>query len=1732
MADSDHTTLIIIDKAHGSAEAYQRLLRHNIDVSYQILAGQHDGPILSLCQSRQVDAILLEAHAEGVAALLQLQSQMGKICPPVIVIGENDAALAVRVMNAGAATYLVRDQLTADALSRAIQTAIAPSQSLQNGEETGNATAATLMQATRSDSQERYQTLLMSIDEAFCILQVIFNDAGTCIDYRYLELNPLFEQQTGLKNALGKTTREMVPDIESYWFDIYGAVALTGKPARFTDYSESMGRWFDVNAFRIDEPQKRRVAVLLKDITAQKQAEATAAADLRDTQLLHDLSTRLTSEASIQTLYDEIMAAAIALLRADAGAVQILDDATQELVLIAFQGFDQAMIEQLHRTSANSRTPCGMALTTSDRIFVDFDALDSDDVDDALHACIEAGYLSAQATPLVARSGRLIGMVSTQWRTRHRSSERELRFLDLLVRQAADLIEHRQAEQALRQSEAKYRTLFEQISEGYAIAEIIVNENGEAVDYRMLEVNPKFEQLTGLSCDVALSGKTIRDIAPELEEVWYQRYGHVALTGEPARFEQYSEAWARWYNVYALRVQEPEKRCIAILFTDITERKQAETKLRASEERLRLASEAAQVGVYEYIPKADRVSWSPLLKTMYGLPADADVTFVQFSELVHPDDRAQTFTRLGKFFHREDLSPYEHEFRIVQADGEVRWHRDQGQVLFSGEGERRGPERMIGVVQDITARKRIEEQMHRVAEMDAFRIMLSDMVRSLTDPSEIQAQTAHVVGDYLQANRVFYAEVESRDGVGYINIHSDYCMDGVPTIAGCHRVDDFGSTVFNHLRTGRTLAVADVNSDPLLTPEERQFNLAIKTQAWLCVPLVKHRHIIAVFTVQQATPRSWTSAEMALVEEIAERTWLAGERARAEAALRESEQKYRSLFNSMDEGFCLIKVLFDPTGNPYDYQFLETNAAFERQTGLVDPLGKTILELVPHHETSWFEVYGRIAQTGVPERFENSAESLGRFYDVYAFRMGEPHEHQVAVLFKDIHERKRREVNAALLAEVSSDFSRLVTAGEIMEAVGAKIGAFMDVPYCYLTAIDKAQDEAVYLNWWCADGMPCLPANTRLSEHVTDEFYKLVEAGEPIVSNDTRTNSITHVEAAALLGASSFITVPFYQGGEWKYLFSIHDVNPRVWREDEIDLVCELGNRLVPRLERARAEQALRDSEMRLSAELRDTQLLQQTSSQLIQENNIDVLYEQILDAAIALMHADMGSLQRLDPDRNELHLLVSRGFHSDSAAYWEWIGSNSGTSCGIALSTRSRVIVPDIEACERILGTDDYAVFQKSNIRAVQTTPLISRNGQLVGMISTHWTQPHQPSERDLNLADVLARQVADLIERRQADLALQESEDRLKRALAIDTVGVFFFNLKGRITEVNDAFLRLSGYSKIDFEVNRLRWQDFTPPEHLPTMLKAIEELESLGRTTPYEKELRCKDGSVCWVLCAAKSLTKTEAVEFIIDISDRKQAEQAREQWAQELNQLNHQLEGLAEELSRRNEDLNEFAHIVSHDLKAPLRGVRNITEWLQDDLGDSIPLDNQEQLNLLARQVDRMNALINDLLEYSRVGRTNQTTELVDVGELVRELVLAWSLPPTVTIRFATSTPTFESNRLNLQQVFSNLIGNAIKYGCEDETGEVIISAEEQPDCYEFAIADQGPGIKPEWHDKIFGIFETLQTNASANTTSTGIGLAIVKKLIEVEGGKIWIESEVGAGATFYFTWPKKPTTDKG
>ncbi|MEM8809285.1 MAG: ATP-binding protein [Cyanobacteria bacterium P01_G01_bin.38] len=240
------------------------------------------------------------------------------------------------------------------------------------------------------------------------------------------------------------------------------------------------------------------------------------------------------------------------------------------------------------------------------------------------------------------------------------------------------------------------------------------------------------------------------------------------------------------------------------------------------------------------------------------------------------------------------------------------------------------------------------------------------------------------------------------------------------------------------------------------------------------------------------------------------------------------------------------------------------------------------------------------------------------------------------------------------------------------------------------------------------------------------------------------------------------------------------------------------------------------------------------------------------------------------------------------------------------------------------------------------------------------------------------------------------------------------------------------------------------------------------------------------------------------------------------AQKLASVNQRLLKTAQLLKTRNKELDEFAYIASHDLKAPLRAISNLAHWLQDDLSGQLPPENQEQLNLLQSRTQRLESFIEGLLQYSRAGRRGLEIVPVDSRVLVKEILDSLAPPASMQITVSETLPVLETHKVLLQQVLSNLIGNAIKYHDRPD-GQISIAVTDRGEQVAFAIADDGPGIAPEHHERIFGMFQTL---ASRDTIeSTGIGLSVVKKVVEQQGGEITVQSAVGKGSTFSFTWPK-------
>ncbi len=258
-----------------------------------------------------------------------------------------------------------------------------------------------------------------------------------------------------------------------------------------------------------------------------------------------------------------------------------------------------------------------------------------------------------------------------------------------------------------------------------------------------------------------------------------------------------------------------------------------------------------------------------------------------------------------------------------------------------------------------------------------------------------------------------------------------------------------------------------------------------------------------------------------------------------------------------------------------------------------------------------------------------------------------------------------------------------------------------------------------------------------------------------------------------------------------------------------------------------------------------------------------------------------------------------------------------------------------------------------------------------------------------------------------------------------------------------------------------------------------------------------------------------------QLVREVAERKRAEQA-------LESLNKDLESTVQQLSRSNKELKDFAHVTAHDLKAPLRAVGTLVDWISTDYSDKFDQQGKEQVTLLKARVTRMNELINSILRYSEIGRVTHDRKKVNLNTLITEAIDQIGPPENIEIIIENELPTVVCEKIRLIQIFQNLLSNAIKY-MDKPQGRIRIGFVEEDTFWKFSVSDNGPGIKEEYFEKIFQIFQTLLPRDEFE--STGIGLTEAKKIVETYGGKIWVESKVGEGTTFFFTLPKQEMRSK-
>ena len=354
-----------------------------------------------------------------------------------------------------------------------------------------------------------------------------------------------------------------------------------------------------------------------------------------------------------------------------------------------------------------------------------------------------------------------------------------------------------------------------------------------------------------------------------------------------------------------------------------------------------------------------------------------------------------------------------------------------------------------------------------------------------------------------------------------------------------------------------------------------------------------------------------------------------------------------------------------------------------------------------------------------------------------------------------------------------------------------------------------------------------------------------------------------------------------------------------------------------------------------------------------------------------------------------------------------------------------------------------------------------------------------------------------------------LENEKQKYYNIISNMNLGLVEVDPEDEILMVNQSFIEMTGYS--EEELIGIKGKEVLPILEDRDLMKEKVIDRKKGKTESYELRIRNKQGDLkYWLVSGAPNYDLNGKIIGSIGINFD----------ITEIKNLQLQKENLLKKLEKSNDELHEYAHVVSHDLKSPLRSINALVSWIKADNKGKIDETSLQNFAHIETTLEKMEQLITDVLEYSSIGSDDSEKVEVDINFMVNDLIKILYIPTHIKVNILKTLPSIKVHKIKLQQVFQNLISNAIKF-LDKEVGVIDINVEELNNHYKFSIKDNGIGIDKKFHDKIFKIFHALNKSKD----STGIGLSIVKKIIELHEGNIWLESEPTVGTTFYFTLKK-------
>jgi len=1597
-----------------------------------------------------------------------------------------------------------------------------------------------------------FESLLDSTDEGFALCKIILNENGEAVDYIFILINSTFEKILKIKKgqAAGKKASQLFPDFKDFspqWLKLYGEVAIKEKPAKLEGYSPQLNIWFEVSVY---SPKKDYFIVIFNDVTGRKQMEEQLhenennfktileafpeGAFLIDPQgniivanevlanrfgkdtdeiiglNIYDLLPKEISkkrkavvEQAIKTgepvtyvdrrdgLYIKSYLHPVLNERGEVSKIAVTaEDITerkkaqtalreseaelsraQHIAHIGSYNWD--LITGEVKWSDESYRLLGMTPgeeKPSYELFLSFIVSeDRDKVKDAVKKSIETGKNFSITYNTIGKDG-IPRIILSENEVIKDESGRVIKIYGT----NQDITELKKTEKALKKSEKWFRSV---VDTSPSLL-VILNAVGEIV-----YVSPNSEEMTGYTPEEIKENmwRVHPDEIPRLQELFTNAFarGEGTKSIEYRSIKKNGDEWWTSTTSRPIKDEKEEFKGFVVQLFDITDIKETEIELYYVNERLNIASRAARIGIWDWNIKTGHIEWSPVMFELFGLEPKIKASFEAWDKILHPEDKEIAHSRIQTSI--KEHKTLDSEYRIVRPDGQVRWINAIGETEYDEDGN---PLWMIGICIDITGRKQIEEELKKSEEKSRLLIKYA--------PSMIY-EIDFRGPKFISVNDV-------------MSLTTGYTREELLSMNPSDLLVDESKKIFEE-RVNKFLAGEEIDDSLEYTGRTKDGR-------------IRYGLLNMSFTYENGKP----VGALVVAHDITDRK-------KAEEELKKAYRYNRGL----------IEASVDPlvTIGP-DGKITDVNMSTESITGYFrdELIGTDFSDYFTEPEKAR-KGYQQVFREGIvidyPLEIKNkNGHKTPVLYNASVYKDESGEVIGVFAAARDITERKKAEekierherllngINMVLRGSLTLETEEAVACKclEVAEELtGSEFGFLSEInPEGRMDALAFSPSA------WESFKIPPDMANRMLTNmEIASYWGRTIKEEKSQIVNKPESDPDRRGFPEEHPKINSFLGVPLKKGTETIGMIGLANKKEGYTTKDAENIET-LSVAFVEALMRKRAEIELKESYDILEKKVKERTVELEEAYGALSES--EKRYRSTFENSRDAINVFSKDKRILDVNKQLIQL--------------------SGYSREELLSMKLEDLYPETagfqteERIKKMQKNMEIPIFE-ANLKTkhdqsipveIGVTPLKRSYGENIVFLSnirdiTERKQAEKQLKEHVSQLDIYSKVIT-------AANSSEDLQDLSKRLLHLffDLMdfqggGIYLIDKKEQIAKIvyseglSEDFVRTVGniditlprYSKVLINGNSLFM------DKIDISKSGVDHLSKYSLIVAVP--IYSKDKII-------GSFNLASNKRDSIDDNEKSILKSIGREIGTTITKLSYEkeMQELIEILKHSNEELQSFAYITSHDLQEPLRTMGNYAGLLKMRYEGKLDKDADDFLEYMVSGAQRMKGMIQGLLDYSRVGtRGGEFMEFNSEDALNHAIYNLQSAIKECQAEIThDSLPLIVADSGQITRVFQNLIGNALKFRRKGKKPKIHISARKEDNEYVFSVSDNGIGLEEEYSDRIFEVFKRL--HAIGEYQGAGIGLAIVKRIIDRHGGKVWVESKLGKGSTFYFTVPIK------